>query len=91
MQTINENNNAYLLGWYYTGDMGYFDEDGDIFVIGKLKDMIKCNDCNISPTKIEEVLQRHPDVSEAVVVGLEDEIEGQVPQAFVVKMPGAKV
>ncbi|XP_029662629.1 luciferin 4-monooxygenase-like [Formica exsecta] len=78
-------------GWYYTGDVGYFDEDGDIFVIGKLKDMIKCKDCNISPTKIEEVLQRHPDVSEAAVVGLEDEIEGQVPQAFVVKMPGAKV
>lgn len=91
MQIINEKNCAYLLGWYYTGDVGYFDENGDIFVIGKLRDIIKYNGCNIFPTKIEEVLQCHPAVSEAVVVGVKDKLVGQLPTAFVIKMPGAKV
>ncbi|KAL6439560.1 hypothetical protein ACFW04_003985 [Cataglyphis niger] len=78
-------------GWYYTGDIGYFDENGDIFVIGKLRDIIRFNGYNIVPTRIEELLQRHPAVSEAAVVGVNDKVVGQLPMAFVTKMPGAKV
>lgn len=71
--------------------MGYFDENGDIFVIAKLRDIIQFNGCSIVPTKIEEILQRHPAVSEAAVVGVKNEIVGQLPTAFVIKKPGAKV
>ncbi|XP_050465129.1 luciferin 4-monooxygenase-like isoform X2 [Cataglyphis hispanica] len=78
-------------GWYYTGDVGYFNENGEIFVIGKLRDIIQFDGSSIVPTKIEDVLQRHPAVSEAAVVGIKDEVVGQLPTAFVTKMPGAKI
>ncbi|XP_072765560.1 luciferin 4-monooxygenase-like isoform X3 [Anoplolepis gracilipes] len=78
-------------GWYYTEDIGYYDEDGDIFVIGKLKDMIKYKDMYILSTKIEEVLKCHSAVSEAAVIAVPDIYDGQIPKAFVTIMPEAKV
>ena len=60
-------------GWYYTGDTGYLDEDGDLYVTGRVDDMIISGGENISPVEIESILSLHPAVDEVAVVGLEDE------------------
>jgi 2-furoate---CoA ligase len=70
-------------GWYFTGDTGYFDEDGDLFVTGRVDDMIISGGENISPVDIESVLSLHPAVDEVVVAGLRDERWGQRVVAFV--------
>ncbi len=70
-------------GWYFTGDTGYLDEDGDLFVSGRVDDMIISGGENISPVDIESVLSLHPGVDEVAVVGLHDERWGQRVVAFV--------
>jgi 2-furoate---CoA ligase len=70
-------------GWYFTGDTGYFDPDGDLFVTGRVDDMIISGGENISPVEIESCLSLHPAVSEVAVVGLPDERWGKVIAAFV--------
>lgn len=70
--------------WYYTGDLGYFDEDGDLYVVGRADEMVISGGENISPTEIEEVLLQHPKVLEAAVIGEEDERWGQIVAAFIV-------
>jgi 2-furoate---CoA ligase len=70
-------------GWYLTGDTGRFDEDGDLFVTGRVDDMIISGGENISPVEVESVLSLHAEVSEVAVVGLPDERWGQRVSAFV--------
>lgn len=70
-------------GWYFTGDTGYFDNDGDLFVTGRVDDMIISGGENISPVEIESVLSLHPAVDEVAVAGLTDERWGQRVVAFV--------
>ena len=70
-------------GWYFTGDTGYMDADGDLFVTGRVDDMIISGGENISPADIESVLSLHPDVDEVAVAGLADERWGQRVVAFV--------
>jgi 2-furoate---CoA ligase len=70
-------------GWYFTGDTGYFDGDGDLFVTGRVDDMIITGGENVSPVEIESCLSLHPAVSEVAVVGLADERWGKVVAAFV--------
>ncbi|MGZ5198677.1 MAG: AMP-binding protein [Telluria sp.] len=70
-------------GWYFTGDTGYFDADGDLFVTGRVDDMIISGGENISPVDIESVLSLHPAVDEVAVAGLADERWGQRVVAFV--------
>ncbi len=70
-------------GWYFTGDTGYFDADGDLFVTGRVDDMIITGGENVSPVEIESCLSLHPAVSEVAVVGLADERWGKVVAAFV--------
>jgi 2-furoate---CoA ligase len=70
-------------GWYFTGDTGYIDEDGDLFVTGRVDDMIISGGENISPVDIESVLSLHPAVDEVAVAGLRDERWGQRVVAFV--------
>jgi 2-furoate---CoA ligase len=70
-------------GWYFTGDTGYFDSDGDLFVTGRVDDMIISGGENISPVEIESCLSLHPAISEVAVVGLADERWGKVIAAFV--------
>lgn len=72
-------------GWYYTGDIGYRDDDGDIFVTGRVDDMIISGGENILPVEIESVLSLHPNVGEVAVVGLPDPRWGQVVTAFIVR------
>lgn len=70
-------------GWYFTGDTGYVDDDGDLFVTGRVDDMIITGGENVSPVEIESCLSLHPGVLEVAVVGLADEKWGQVVTAFV--------
>jgi 2-furoate---CoA ligase len=70
-------------GWYFTGDTGYFDADGDLFVSGRVDDMIITGGENVSPVEIESCLSLHPAVSEVAVVGLPDERWGKIVAAFV--------
>jgi 2-furoate---CoA ligase len=70
-------------GWYFTGDTGYFDADGDLFVTGRVDDMIITGGENVSPVEIESCLSLHPAVSEVAVVGLPDERWGKIVTAFV--------
>jgi 2-furoate---CoA ligase len=70
-------------GWYFTGDTGYFDADGELFVTGRVDDMIITGGENVSPVEIEGCLSLHPAVAEVVVVGLPDERLGKVITAFV--------
>lgn len=70
-------------GWYFTGDTGYFDPEGDLFVTGRIDDMIISGGENISPVEIESLLSLHPSVDEVAVVGLPDERWGQRVTAFI--------
>ena len=70
-------------GWYFTGDTGYADADGDIFVTGRVDDMIITGGENVSPVEIESCLSLHPAVSEVAVVGLPDERWGSIVAAFI--------
>jgi 2-furoate---CoA ligase len=70
-------------GWYFTGDTGYFDAEGDLFVTGRVDDMIITGGENVSPVEIESCLSLHPAVSEVAVVGLPDARWGKIVAAFV--------
>jgi 2-furoate---CoA ligase len=70
-------------GWYFTGDTGYVDADGDLFVTGRVDDMIITGGENVSPVEIESCLSLHPAVSEVAVAGLDDERWGKIVAAFI--------
>jgi 2-furoate---CoA ligase len=70
-------------GWYFTGDTGFIDRDGDLFVTGRVDDMIITGGENVSPVEIESCLSLHAAVSEVAVVGLPDERWGKIVAAFV--------
>ncbi|MGF6113355.1 AMP-binding protein [Pseudomonas frederiksbergensis] len=70
-------------GWYFTGDIGYFDLEGDLFVTGRVDDLIITGGENVSPAEIENMLSLHPAVEEVVVVGLPDEQWGKIIAAFI--------
>lgn len=78
------NEKALRQGWYFTGDLGVWDEDGDLWVQGRVDDMLISGGENIHPLEIEDVLAHHSLVSEVAVAGLPDERWGQVVVAFVV-------
>jgi len=71
-----------------TGDIGYLDEDGYIFLVDRIKDLIIASGYNIYPRVLEEALYQHPAVRDAVVIGIRDEYRGQAPKAFVTLKAG---
>ncbi len=76
-------------GWLHTGDLGKLDEDGYVYIVERKNDLIISGGVNIYPREIEEVLYRHPAVSEASVIGLSDEHWGEVVKAVIVLKQGA--
>ncbi|MCX8205061.1 MAG: acyl-CoA synthetase [Candidatus Nezhaarchaeota archaeon] len=74
-------------GWNYTGDVGYIDEDGFFFYVGRADDIVKTAAYKVSPHEVEEVLLKHPAVAEAAVIGIPDPERGQAIKAFVVLRP----
>ena len=75
-------------GWLHTGDMAYIDEDGFIFIVDRLKDMIITAGENVYPREIEELLYQHPAIRECAVVGVPDKLRGQAIAAYVALRPG---
>jgi acyl-coenzyme A synthetase/AMP-(fatty) acid ligase len=75
-------------GWYDTGDVMRRDENGFVFFVGRADDMFQCGGENVYPGEVEKLLGQHPDVAQACVVPVPDEIKYQLPVAFVVRKPG---
>jgi acyl-CoA synthetase (AMP-forming)/AMP-acid ligase II len=82
-------NASFRDGWFYTGDLGYFDEEGYLFVAGRKKDMVKSGGISIYPLEIESVIYDHPDILEAAVIGMPDAQWGEAVKAVAVLKPGA--
>lgn len=71
-------------GFYLTGDAGYFDEDGYLYIMTRTDDVINTAGHRISTGRIEEVLAEHPSIAECAVIGKDDSLKGDVPIAFVI-------
>lgn len=78
-------------GWLHSGDIGVVDEDGHVYIRDRIKDMIVSNGFNVYPKEVENALCEHPQVQTAAVVGVPDEIRGEVIHAFVVRKDGAQI
>ena len=79
---------AFMDGWLRTGDVGHIDEDGYVFLVDRIKDLIICSGFNVYPRTIEEALMTHDGVEEVNVIGVPDEYRGEAPVAFIKLKPG---
>lgn len=75
-------------GWLHTGDVGYIDDDEELFIVDRVKELIKYKGFQVPPAELEAILVNHPSIADAAVVSQKDEIAGEVPVAFVVKSDG---
>ena len=78
-------------GWLHTGDLARGDEDGDYYIVGRLKDMIKSGGENIYPAEVEDLMHSHPDIAEAALIPVPDPKWGEVGRAIIVLKPGASL
>ncbi|KAK4764359.1 hypothetical protein SAY87_013797 [Trapa incisa] len=78
-------------GWLHTGDIGYIDGDDELFIVDRLKELIKYKGFQVAPAELEAMLIAHPDISDAAVVPMKDEAAGEVPVAFTVRSNGSKI
>jgi len=78
-------------GWVYTGDVGYLDEDGFLFLVDRKKDLIKPSGFQVWPREVEEVIAMHPAVQEVCVGGVPDTQQGEAVKAWIVLKPGAQL
>ncbi|MCX7661314.1 MAG: fatty acid--CoA ligase family protein, partial [Candidatus Omnitrophica bacterium] len=78
-------------GWFYTGDIGRFDQEGDLYIVGRKKEMIKVAGEIVFEPEVESVIMKHPEVTECAVVGVPDRLRGEVPFAFVVLKEGSRL
>lgn len=77
-------------GYYFTGDGGYIDEDGYVYVMGRVDDIINVAGHRLSTGEMEEIVAQHPDVAECAVIGVADSLKGEMPLAFVVLKAGVQ-
>jgi long-chain acyl-CoA synthetase len=82
---------AFRNGWFHTGDIGRIDEDGYIYIVDRVKDMIIRGGFNVYPREVEEVLMSHPAISLAAVIGIPSDQYGEEVKAFVVPKAGAEI
>jgi len=82
---------AFTRGWFHTGDLGYFDSDGFLFIVDRIKDLIIRGGYNVYPREVEEVIYTHPAVAEAAVIGVPDARLGEEVHAVVAVKPGRTV
>lgn len=78
-------------GWFYTGDAGYTDKAGYVYIHDRVKDMIVSGGENIYPAEVENAMMKHPAVADVAVIGIPDDRWGEVPLAIVVRKPGVEV
>lgn len=78
-------------GWLRTGDLCYFDEDGFIFVVDRLKELIKYKGYQVAPAELEALLLTHPEIADAAVIPFPDKEVGQFPMAYVVRKAGSNI
>jgi long-chain acyl-CoA synthetase len=78
-------------GWYHSGDVGYMDAEGYVYIVDRIKDTIICGGYNIYPKEVEDVIYAHAAVLDVAVVGVADEAKGEIPKACVVLKPAASV
>jgi len=78
-------------GWFHTGDLGKFDAEGFLYIVGRIKEMIKVGGEIVFEPEVEASLQKHPDIAEAAVIGVADKLRGEVPKAFVVAKEGKTI
>jgi long-chain acyl-CoA synthetase len=76
-------------GWFHSGDIGYVDAEGYVFLVDRVKDMINSAGFKVWPREVEEVLYAHGAIKECAVVGLPDQLKGEIPAVFVVLQEGA--
>jgi long-chain acyl-CoA synthetase len=82
---------AFAGGWFHTGDLGYIDEDGFLFIVARKKELIIRGGYNVYPPEIEDVLHAHPAIAEAAVIGIPDDRLGEEVMAVVTLRPGASL
>jgi acyl-CoA synthetase (AMP-forming)/AMP-acid ligase II len=75
-------------GWLHTGDIGHIDADGHLFIVDRLKELIKYKGFQVPPAELEALLLTHPQIADAAVIGLPDDDAGEIPAAYVVLMEG---
>lgn len=78
-------------GWLHTGDIGFIDDDDELFIVDRLKELIKYKGFQVAPAELEALLLTHPQISDAAVIPMKDEQAGEVPVAFVVKSNGCSL
>ncbi|KAG4378581.1 hypothetical protein GLYMA_17G064600v4 [Glycine max] len=78
-------------GWLHTGDIGFIDDDDELFIVDRLKELIKYKGFQVAPAELEALLIAHPNISDAAVVGMKDEAAGEIPVAFVVRSNGSEI
>ncbi|MFE7463731.1 4-coumarate--CoA ligase family protein [Streptomyces sp. NPDC057499] len=76
-------------GWLHTGDVGYVDEGGWLFVVDRVKELIKYKGYQVAPAELEAVLLTHPSIADAAVIGVSDDEGNEIPKAYVVRRPAA--
>ncbi|RXH96048.1 hypothetical protein DVH24_008548 [Malus domestica] len=78
-------------GWLKTGDLCYFDDEGFLYIVDRLKELIKYKAYQVPPAELEHILLTHPDIADAAVIPYPDEDAGEIPMAYVVRKPGSNI